>query len=462
MSYPTIQIRILAQQKIGTTATQDTAMLSSSPIPISKPVIALLAGSASNLFKRSQVALNLDRNPFMQVTLADVSTLGATAQPPGPGMRGGTGYAAGTDGAAHSVKATSIPGRNFIESWPLDLSAFLAGNTSVDLFLGQCCDGVQSGGNRNRVDPRQSASFQQQDGKTGIQADAENATMAADDRCLHRRADGHPAPPGIRHMHISVCVSRPDIQIPGNMPETEQKGESNAGDITMAAREKGPDTAAKLFSKETLERLNPLSITITSESSLPGVRIEASSLQQHVQQNRFALLEKYCKPIYVVCRPFPDDPVSNTLHPRVLWTAFSSQKSRARFAHTSAFLLGRMDRHRLEEWAETFSLSVEVHDRYDVRDGMIRCSTYGGTIMCVGLACRDYKIQRHIAEDLAYVSSLIQLTALSIGKFALAPRPREARVGTPSQRKQNTRMRNDSDEHTRKMPARVFHSFIHP
>ncbi|CAN0061206.1 unnamed protein product [Ectocarpus sp. 8 AP-2014] len=87
-----------------------------------------------------------------------------------------------------------------------------------------------------------------------------------------------------------------------------------------------------------MERLNPFSIQISSAVSLPGVKIEAESLQDHVKPTKFKLLELHCKPVYI--------------------------RDKAHFEHTTSFLVGQMDRHRLEDWMENSLLSVEVHDRY--------------------------------------------------------------------------------------------------
>lgn len=270
----------------------------------------------------------------MQVSLADASPHETTAQPPGPGARGGTGGDGLATDANPDADKPTIFGRNFIESWPLDLSAFLAGESRVDLFVGQNWGDTQAGSN------------QQQEGQH------ENIVEAVNTGLSDRRADAPSAPLGIRHLHLSVCVWGPEIAV-----ESPAEGDTSP--------ERNNNIARKLFSDETMHNLNPLSITITSANSLPGVRIEAPALQKHVQSGQFSLLKKYCRPVYVVCRPFPDDPLCGSLHPRIVWTTLSAQGPRARFGHTSAFLLGPMDRHRLEEWADNFSLSVEVHDRYD-------------------------------------------------------------------------------------------------
>lgn len=290
----------------------------------------------------------------MQVTLADASTHGATAQPPGPGLgRGGSSR----DPDTPDRKPTTMTGRNFIESWPLDLSAFLAGESSVDVFVGRNSNGDNSDGAR---------------AKRGKNSPGENTTTTAIavqnppmDLFEGNKVDWAPAPEGIRYMRLSVSACRPGIAMGG--VEEPLSGETTPGiDAPSRVPVEASRNNANLLSAEAMESLNPLSITITSAMSLPGVRIEAPSLQHHVQPSVFSLLETHCKPVYVVCRPFPDTPSGIPLHPRAMWTAGSAQRDRARFSHTSAFLVGgSMDRHRLEEWAETCSLRFEVHDRCD-------------------------------------------------------------------------------------------------
>lgn len=283
----------------------------------------------------------------MQVSLADASTHGATAQPPGPGTHNGNGDGPAAD-VNTDVHKPTISGRNFIESWHLDLSAFLAGESRVDIFIGQNCGDTQVDCSRHN-DFRRNGSSQQQGEHVNIVADV--MSTGVDDGLSDRRADAPPAPLGIRHLHLSVCVSGPDAVESPAEGEKIPEGKGNK--------------ARKLFSEEAMHNLNPLSITVTSANSLPGVRIEAPALQKYVQPSQFSLLEKYCRPVYIVCQPFPDDPLFGSLHARIVSSALSAQGPRARFGHTSAFLMGPLDRHRLEEWVANFSLSVEVHDRYD-------------------------------------------------------------------------------------------------
>lgn len=306
-------------------------------------------------FIQSQVALNLERNPFMQVTLADACPHGATVQTPGPGAGGGTAEVLAAD-----ANEPIIPARNFIACWPLDLSAFLAGESSVDLFVGQICDNGELASVRSDIAFGRSDLSQQKGGKQTNAIDVTNTEIVGD-RVDRRRANAPPAPLGIRHLHISVCISNAESAVESTAPVEPQERENDATDGAFQGG--SSNKARKLLSSETMDKLNPLSITITTANSLPGVRIEALALQKHVQPSKFSLLEKYCKPVYVVCRPFPEDLRRDALHPRVIMTPLSAQRSHVRIGHTSAFLLGPMDRHRLEEWADNFSLSMEVHDR---------------------------------------------------------------------------------------------------
>ncbi|CAM9176907.1 unnamed protein product [Choristocarpus tenellus] len=112
-----------------------------------------------------------------------------------------------------------------------------------------------------------------------------------------------------------------------------------------------------LFSQGILQELNPLAISIRAVTGLPGVRVSSPSMQKNVKPTPFSLLQRHCKPVYVVCRR------GGGLHSRVLWTGGQVHSKSASFRHTSAFLLGQMDRHWVEEWVETTMLQVELHDR---------------------------------------------------------------------------------------------------
>lgn len=307
----------------------------------SSPYSAFSTGS--NL----QVALKIDSNPFMQITLADASTHGATVQSPGPGLQARSSDA--IPATMVTGDPTALVGRNFIESWPLDLSAFLAGESSVNISIGperdseNCTDrdilGVQSG-------------MCSADLSTTTDAD-----LSALESLEDKRINASSAPKGIRYMRLSVCLCAPD-GTKGNHaeePSVRDTAAVDALDDVLAGRA----STRKLLSAEAMAVLNPLSITITSALSLPGVHLETGLLQKHVQPSPHALLEAHCKPIYAICQPFPA-----SLHPRIMWTAKSTHKDRVRFNHTSVFLLGPMNRHSLEEWADTSSLLVEIHDRY--------------------------------------------------------------------------------------------------
>lgn len=282
----------------------------------------------------------------MQVILADKSLREATAQPPGPGEEGGISRGIEADAAERGN--AGIPGRNFIESWPLDLSAFLSGETSIAVYAGRASQSRGHLSTRSRSSP---------DVLIGT-ANAGRCTNSAGAVLNDKVCDAPPSPRGIRSVRISVSL-------PGATVAEENATQMSEGvDDGKGSVAGGAVSCSGLLSAETVQRLNPLSIKFTSAVSLPGMRIEAESLQHHVKPTRFRLLESHCKPVYLVCRPFPDDPLNGSLHSRIVWTAGSAQQEMARFNHTSAFLLGPMDRYRLEEWVENFTLAVEVHDRW--------------------------------------------------------------------------------------------------
>ncbi|CAN0241752.1 unnamed protein product, partial [Ectocarpus sp. 12 AP-2014] len=306
-----------------------------------------------------EVALTLDQKPTMLVTLADKSLRGATAQPPGQGVvEGGD-----NDGNKIGEAAQILPGRNFIESWPLDLSAFLAGETSVSVNVG---GGDQTHEAKDSTREKSLSRERLPSSSGGIAWHPEETPDNS------KVLDAPPAPEGIRHIKLSVSLPGfgPANPVVGGDPNQSPEGGqiahpgSAAGDITTTAEGKSIERLErKLFSAEAMERLNPFSIQISSAVSLPGVKIEAESLQDHVKPTRFKLLELHCKPVYIVCRPFLKGPLGESLHPRILWTAGSAQRDKAHFGHTTSFLVGQMDRHRLEDWMENSLLSVEVHDR---------------------------------------------------------------------------------------------------
>ena len=299
----------------------------------------------------AQVALTLDRKSTVLVTLADKSHSAATVQPPGGGEGGGGGGSENDpSNGAENGETAQLPGRNFIESWPLDLSAFLGGETSVSVCLGD-----SSGSGRATEDLASTRDV-------SVSRESLPPTSAGNQRedqsCNKSRSDAPSAPQGIRFLKLSVSLpTAVEDQDPASAPE------GGGGTTAVAAGDGTRRGRTKLLSAEAMERLNPLSIKVSSAASLPGVRIEAESLQDHVKPTNFRLLDLHCKPVYVVCRPFPSGPSGESLHPRILWTAGSAQGELARFEHTASFLLGPMDRHRLEDWVENSTLSVEVHDR---------------------------------------------------------------------------------------------------
>lgn len=314
--------------------------------------------------------MTLDRKSSMLVTLADKSQRAPTAQPVAAGLGGADGKendpwanAAGGD----ETTTTALAGRNFIESWPLDLSAFLAGET---------CVSVHAGGVSGRHDEAEDSASMPELSKTQGSLPPSSARTARRPDGLSDSSDLRPdaprAPEGINFIKLSVTLPRigATITVSGQDPDSTLEGgtAAKAGPVdgipTTVAGDGTDCRRKKLLSAEAMERLNPLSITISSAASLPGVRIKAESLQYHVQPDHFRLLDRHCKPVYVVCRPLPDDPLGDSLHPRILWTAGMAQGDRVRFKHTSAYLLGPMDRHRLEDWVENSMLSVEIHDRF--------------------------------------------------------------------------------------------------
>lgn len=246
-------------------------------------------------------------------------------------------------------------GRNFIQSWPLDLSAFLAGETSVDVFVGG-----------NDVKAHDSLPTSTAQNGTSYEKDyttaRDTSTWTRHAFYASRDTDASSAPHGIRSLRLSVCLSGRGGTVENDGSGTlSDQGRAGAGDAQALAGENS--RGRRLLSEEVTNDLNPMSITITSAASLPGVRIEAPSLQKYVRPSAHSLPEKHCKDIFIFCRPFPESPLGLPLHPRIIWTPTSAQQDRAQFNHTSAFLLGRIDSQRLEEWAETCTLCVEIHDR---------------------------------------------------------------------------------------------------
>lgn len=303
-----------------------------------------------------QVAMTLDRKSTILVTLADKSKRAATVQPPGDG--GGAGGEEGNKNDPSNLgdnsEITRLPGRNFIESWPLDLSAFLGGETSISVHVGERSGGCATedlGSTQDVSASRESLP-------------PSSAGNQQEDQSYNGRSDAPPAPEGIRFLKLSVSL--PGTKAADTVEDQDQTPALEGGGTaaTAVGGEEMASARKKLLSAEAMERLNPLSIKISSAMSLPGLRIEAESLQDHMKPTNFRLLDLHCKPVYVVCRPFPDDPSGESLHPRILLTTGWAQRDLVRFEHTASFLLGPMDRHRLEDWVENSTLSVEVHDRY--------------------------------------------------------------------------------------------------
>lgn len=305
----------------------------------------------------------------MLVTLADKSRRASTVQPAGR-AGGGEGGDKENDPSTKAVEsnettATALAGRNFIESWPLDLSAFLAGETSVSVHATGGSNGHES---EDSASTREGSKSQEKappsSAHTAPRSDGFANTSSI-------RADAPPAPEGVRFIKLSVTLPRTGAatavadQDSNSVLEggTPARVGSVDGGIIAPAGEGVDCRRNKLLSAEAMERLNPLSISVSSVVSLPGVRIEAESLQGHVKPTHFRLLDLHCKPVYVMCHPFQNGSLGDALHPRILWTAGSAHRDRVQIEHTSAYLLGPMDRHRLEDWVENSMLSVEIHDR---------------------------------------------------------------------------------------------------
>lgn len=343
--------------------------------------------------------MTLDRKSIMLVTLADKSQRGATVHLPGAAGRGEEDSKE-DDPSPNAVEGgetttTAVAGRNFIESWPLDLSAFLAGETFVSVHAGGGCSGHET---ENSASSPEVDEYQETLPPSSANA-ARRPDGISDNSSVRPNAPA--APEGIRFIKLSVSLPRSGAAtaVGDQDPNAAQEGGTAAktgsldgGTTTTAAGDGVECRRKKLLSAEAMERLNPLAITVSSAASLPGVRIEAESLQYHVKPTHFRLLDLHCKPVYVVCRPFPNDPLGGSLHPRILWTAGLAQRDGVRFEHTSAYLLGPMDRHRLEDWVENSTLSLEIHDR------LVMESRAVAWVACVGGLS-----VRHVSERQLYM-----------------------------------------------------------
>ena len=127
---------------------------------------------------------------MMLVTLADKSAPGGTVQPPGRGEGSDPGNTASNNEAA------GLPGRNFIESWPLDLSAFLAGEDSVTVHAGDPCVKQDTTSSRN--------------------------TSPQERTLVSKRFAAAAAPEGLRYMRLSVSLRGAGIASGGTALASEE------------------------------------------------------------------------------------------------------------------------------------------------------------------------------------------------------------------------------------------------
>ena len=118
-----------------------------------------------------------------------------------------------------------------------------------------------------------------------------------------------------------------------------------------------------LLDTDEMSRLNPLTITVDSARDLPGVRVEALSLQRFVEKSPYSLQEQYCKDTYAVLQPIVPE-----LGPRLVATEGQPTGASVAWDYTTSFLTGSVDRHIFEEAMEMLPLRVEIHDR-DPTDG---------------------------------------------------------------------------------------------
>jgi hypothetical protein len=160
-----------------------------------------------------------------------------------------------------------------------------------------------------------------------------------------------PPPPGLAYLRVRVLVDR------GGEP---------------------------LLSQDHMDRFNPLTITVVSARDLPGVRVEAATLQKYVKESPFALQQTYCRPTYVVVQPMVAE-----LGPRLVATEGQPTGEDASWDYSTTFLTGGnvIDRHLFEEAMEMQPLRVELHDRDPLQgadgsalyDGKPE-STFGGSL----------------------------------------------------------------------------------
>jgi hypothetical protein len=134
-------------------------------------------------------------------------------------------------------------------------------------------------------------------------------------------------PKGIRRLRISVAIQKP------------------------------------LLSPELIDKLNPLKIELTKCVSIPGVEVTSRDMEHCLEPTPYALLEKFCKPVYASFKFFDGD-----LDQRVVRTVALPHGPKVKWGHQTVFLAGLMNRQQVEENMEANPITVELHDR-DVSTG---------------------------------------------------------------------------------------------
>jgi hypothetical protein len=221
-------------------------------------------------------ASKFSEEPFLNIVLSDKNTEKATMLKL-EGLDAKSGPAEPEPGM--DQKAVVEGGRNFIELFPIDMSAMLSGETVI------CQEfGTKKGGNKK--------------GKL-------------------------PLPPaGLDRLIIRVSINEP------------------------------------LLKPDLRNELNPLSIELTKVVDCPGITVTSKALEYCLEPTPFALLEKYCRPVYATFKFFDGDSV-----PRVTTTAALRHGPTLKWGCKTTFLAGEMDRQEVEEHIESNTLLVELHDR---------------------------------------------------------------------------------------------------
>jgi hypothetical protein len=213
-------------------------------------------------------ATKFNEEPFLNFVLADTHAEKATQM-----------TLAGEAGPGEDQEVTLGGGRNFIELFPMDMSALLSG----DMQVCQEFASVEAGNKKGKL----------------------------------------PYPPsGLKRLIIRVSVNIP------------------------------------LLNPDLRNELNPLSIELTKVVDCPGITITSKALEYCLEPTPFALLEKYCRPVYATFQFFDGDSM-----PRVTTTTALKHGPTLKFACKTTFLAGQMDRQEVEEHIESSTLNVELHDR---------------------------------------------------------------------------------------------------